>query len=117
MRVVITGGAGFLGSRLARAILERGALTDSRGQSRPIRELVLLDVVAPARVGREPVATRTPSGASARTSSAPAFVPSRTSTPNRSSLGSRSRAIQAKVSRPGVFRIRFTWPPRRFACS
>jgi len=51
MRVVITGGAGFLGSRLARAILERGALTDSRGQSRPIRELVLVDVVAPAPAG------------------------------------------------------------------
>src|SRR6185437_3379755 len=51
MRVVITGGAGFLGSRLARAILERGALTDSRGQTRPIRELVLVDVVAPATAG------------------------------------------------------------------
>jgi len=51
MRVVITGGAGFLGSLLARAILERGALTDSRGQTRPIRELVLVDVVAPATAG------------------------------------------------------------------
>jgi len=48
MRIVITGGAGFLGSRLAHAVLERGALTDSRGQSRPIRELVLVDVAAPA---------------------------------------------------------------------
>ena len=51
MHVVITGGAGFLGSLLARAILERGALTDSRGQTRPIRELVLVDVVAPATAG------------------------------------------------------------------
>ncbi|MDQ2917456.1 MAG: SDR family oxidoreductase [Pseudomonadota bacterium] len=49
MRVVITGGAGFLGSRLARAILERGELRDSRGNARPVRELVLVDVVAPAR--------------------------------------------------------------------
>lgn len=47
MRVVITGGAGFLGSRLARAILERGSLADARGNLRPVRELVLVDVVAP----------------------------------------------------------------------
>ena len=48
MRVVITGGAGFLGGRLARAILERGSLTDSRGQLRDVRELVLVDIAAPA---------------------------------------------------------------------
>jgi len=45
MRIVITGGAGFLGVRLARAILARGSLTDARGSARPIREIVLLDVV------------------------------------------------------------------------
>ena len=48
MRIVITGGAGFLGSRLARKLLERGTLTDARGQRREIRSLVLLDVVPPA---------------------------------------------------------------------
>ena len=48
MRVVITGGAGFLGSRLAGAILERGTLADSRGDARPVRELVLVDIVPPA---------------------------------------------------------------------
>jgi nucleoside-diphosphate-sugar epimerase len=48
MRVVITGGAGFLGSRLARAILERGTLTDARGSASPVRELVLVDIAAPA---------------------------------------------------------------------
>jgi nucleoside-diphosphate-sugar epimerase len=48
MRIVITGGAGFLGSRLARKLLARGRLTDARGEEREIRSLVLLDVVAPA---------------------------------------------------------------------
>jgi nucleoside-diphosphate-sugar epimerase len=51
MRIVITGGAGFLGSRLARAILARGTLTDARGATRPIREIVLLDVVPAADFG------------------------------------------------------------------
>ena len=44
MRVVITGGAGFLGSRLARSILERGQLTDASGVRREVRKLVLIDV-------------------------------------------------------------------------
>jgi nucleoside-diphosphate-sugar epimerase len=48
MRIVITGGAGFLGSRLARAILARGSLSDARGEARAVRELVLLDVVPAA---------------------------------------------------------------------
>src|ERR1700687_4448645 len=45
MRVVITGGAGFLGSRLARSILERGQLTDASGARREVTKLVLIDVV------------------------------------------------------------------------
>ena len=48
MRIVITGGAGFLGQRLARAILSRDTLTDARGAGRPVREVVLVDVM-PAR--------------------------------------------------------------------
>ena len=46
MNVVITGGAGFLGMRLARALLERGQLTGTTGRPEPINEIVLLDVVA-----------------------------------------------------------------------
>ena len=47
MRIVLTGGAGFLGRKLARAILERGRLTDAKGASREVRELVLVDVAVP----------------------------------------------------------------------
>jgi nucleoside-diphosphate-sugar epimerase len=45
MRIVITGGAGFLGTRLARKLLERGTLTDARGNAHVIESIVLLDVV------------------------------------------------------------------------
>ncbi len=51
MRIVITGGAGFLGTRLARKLLERGALTDARGRKREIASLVLLDMVPSALAG------------------------------------------------------------------
>ncbi len=48
MRIVITGGAGFLGARLARKLLERGSLLDAAGRACELRELVLLDVVPAA---------------------------------------------------------------------
>jgi nucleoside-diphosphate-sugar epimerase len=51
MRIVVTGGAGFLGVRLARAILARDTLTDARGATRPVREVVLLDVADPPDLG------------------------------------------------------------------
>ena len=57
MRVVITGGAGFLGSRLARALLARGSLTDMRGNARPIESLTLLDVVPAGDLGDPRVRT------------------------------------------------------------
>ena len=51
MRIVITGGAGFLGRRLAREILAREHLTDANGVAHPVTELVLLDVVAAPDMG------------------------------------------------------------------
>ena len=47
MKVVITGGAGFLGTRLARKLAERNTLTDAGGRTREISSITLLDV-APA---------------------------------------------------------------------
>jgi len=57
MRIVITGGAGFLGTRLARRLLERGTLTDARGNVRPIESLALLDVMPPQAEWRDPRVT------------------------------------------------------------
>jgi nucleoside-diphosphate-sugar epimerase len=47
MKVVITGGAGFLGSRLARALLHRSTLADTEGRQQAIDDIVLLDVIDP----------------------------------------------------------------------
>ncbi|MGZ5182752.1 MAG: D-erythronate dehydrogenase [Ramlibacter sp.] len=46
MKVVITGGAGFLGQRLARKILDKGRLVDSDGRASEVTSLTLVDVVA-----------------------------------------------------------------------
>ncbi|MES2068767.1 MAG: D-erythronate dehydrogenase [Pseudomonadota bacterium] len=45
MKVLITGGAGFLGQRLARQLLARGQLSDSQGRAQKIDQIVLVDVV------------------------------------------------------------------------
>ncbi len=44
MHVVITGGAGFLGQRLAAAILKRGVLTDASGALREVSAITLMDL-------------------------------------------------------------------------
>ncbi len=43
MNILITGGAGFLGARLARALLQAGALSLRGEPARPIRQVVLAD--------------------------------------------------------------------------
>jgi nucleoside-diphosphate-sugar epimerase len=43
MKVVVTGGAGFLGQRLIRALCERGSLTDAAGRERAIDCIVAAD--------------------------------------------------------------------------
>lgn len=50
MKVFITGGGGFIGSRLARAILSAGALADSDGTPRPVTEITLFDAAFPPTV-------------------------------------------------------------------
>ena len=44
--IVVTGGAGFLGKRLARELLRRGTLASTSGAQERIDRIVLLDVVA-----------------------------------------------------------------------
>lgn len=47
MHIVITGGAGFLGVRLARALLARGSLSRAGAAPAVIRRITLLDRIAP----------------------------------------------------------------------
>lgn len=51
MNVVITGGAGFLGTRLARKLLERNTLTDATGRVREIASITLVDIAPAALPG------------------------------------------------------------------
>ena len=47
MKVLITGGGGFIGYRLAQALLRRGTLADADGKQASISQIVLLDMAFP----------------------------------------------------------------------
>jgi nucleoside-diphosphate-sugar epimerase len=49
MRIIITGGGGFLGQRVARELLERGQVNDAEGNPQLIREIVLVDIAQPPK--------------------------------------------------------------------
>ena len=51
MKVIITGGGGFLGSQLCQQLLRRGELTGPSGGPETIREIVLLDARFPPAAG------------------------------------------------------------------
>ncbi|MEO8188426.1 MAG: NAD-dependent epimerase, partial [Burkholderiaceae bacterium] len=50
MKVLITGGAGFLGRRLAVKLLERGSLKDADDKDSRIDQMVLVDIVQGAPI-------------------------------------------------------------------
>ena len=50
MKVFITGGGGFIGSRLARAILANGTLADGDGTRRQVNQITLFDAAFPPNV-------------------------------------------------------------------
>src|SRR3990172_5407614 len=49
MKILITGGGGFLGYRLAEALLKRGTLADADGKQAAIAQIVLIDTAFPAQ--------------------------------------------------------------------
>ena len=48
MQILITGGAGLLGTRLAKALLARGSLTDGNSATRTVSKVTLFDIVPAA---------------------------------------------------------------------
>lgn len=54
MRVVITGGAGFIGKKLALALLARGTLIGRDGTVQTLREITLFDVAEPEGLPSDP---------------------------------------------------------------
>ena len=53
MKIVITGGGGFLGFKLAKALLARGRLMGPDGREQEIAKIVLLDGAFPAALPKD----------------------------------------------------------------
>ena len=82
MQVVITGGAGMLGKKLAQELLKRGQLAGPGGKPELIERLLLMDVAAAPDHGLSEIVPR-PAGAAAPTrpgAAAPTVNPSATTT-------------------------------------
>ncbi|TBR20778.1 MAG: NAD-dependent epimerase/dehydratase family protein, partial [Reyranella sp.] len=62
MKVVITGGAGFLGKKLARRILQQGEIAGASGQPQKVSELLLFDVAKAEGPGLDDPRVRTLAG-------------------------------------------------------
>ncbi len=62
MKVVITGGAGFLGKKLARRILQEGAIAGPDGKPGTVSELLLFDVAKAAGPGLDDPRVKTLAG-------------------------------------------------------
>src|SRR5499433_2325664 len=62
MKVVITGGAGFLGKKLARRILQQGSLAGPDGKPEKVSELVLFDVTRASGPGLDDPRVKTVTG-------------------------------------------------------
>ena len=62
MKVVITGGAGFLGKKLARRILQQGSLADQDGKQQKVSELLLFDVAKASGPGLDDPRVRAMAG-------------------------------------------------------
>ena len=54
MKILITGGGGFIGSKLAKALLARGTLADRHGAPQKISRLTLVDQAFPADLPGDP---------------------------------------------------------------
>ena len=62
MKVVITGGGGFLGKKLARRILQQGTLADADGRQQKVTELLLFDVAEASGPGLDDPRVKTIAG-------------------------------------------------------
>jgi nucleoside-diphosphate-sugar epimerase len=54
MNILITGGGGFLGQRVARALLAQGDTVNARGERAPIKRITLMDISEPSNGVSDP---------------------------------------------------------------